>query len=134
MPNIKQKDGRSPTCGDARQSGGMVRWRAASCRARSMPSTRFMSRCLLNGYHSCKEANILNTESEAHRENNLSIIILLCVVHKVQDIATNMNQKRGHLVPVRFAWVSKNSPRSRACQAGPGPPGQSSTKTGQRDR
>jgi hypothetical protein len=97
----------------------MERWRAASSRARSMPSTRSRSRYLHNGYHSCKEANILNTESEAQRGNILSIAILLRVVHKVQDIAANMNQKRRRLIPVWFAWVSRNSPRSRACQAGP---------------
>jgi hypothetical protein len=119
MPNIKQKDERAPRSGDSRQTGSMERWRAASSSARSMSSTRSRSRCLHNGYHSCKDANILNTESEARWGNILSITILLRVVHKVQDIAANMNQKRRRLVPVWFAWVSKNSPRSRACQAGP---------------
>jgi hypothetical protein len=97
----------------------MVRWRAASCRACIMLSTRSLSRCLHNGYHNCKEANILNTESEARRGKTLSITILLRVVYKVQDIVANMNQKRRCLVPVWFPWVSRNSPRSRACHAGP---------------
>jgi hypothetical protein len=118
-PNIKQKDERAPRSGHVRQTGGMERRRAASSSARSISSTRSRSRCLHNGYHSCKEANILKTESEARRGKILSITILLRVVHKVQDIAANMNQKRWRLVPVRFAWVSRNSPRSQACHAGP---------------
>jgi hypothetical protein len=61
----------------------------------------------------------LNTESEARRGKTFSITILLRVIHKDQDIAANMNQKRRRLVPVRFAWVSRNSPRSQACHAGP---------------
>jgi hypothetical protein len=103
VPNIKQKRRAIPRCGDTRQSEGMVRWRAASCRAHSMQSTRAMSRCLHNGYHSCKEANIMNTDSEARRGNTFSITILLRVIHKVQDITANMNQKRQHLIPVWFA-------------------------------
>jgi hypothetical protein len=105
----------------------MVRWRAASCMACSMPFTHSLSRYL-------HKANILNTESEARRGNTFSITIILCIIHRVQDIAVKINKKRRHLIPVWFAWVSRNLPRSRACHAGPGPPGQSSIETGLRDR
>jgi hypothetical protein len=96
-----------------------VRWQAASCKARSMPSTRSMSCCLHNRFHSCKKANILNTESEARWGNTFSKTILFRIVHRVQDITANMNQKRRCLIPVWFAWVSRNFPRSLAYHAGP---------------
>jgi hypothetical protein len=45
--------------------------------------------------------------------------ILLRIVHKVQVIDANTNQKRRLLLPVRFACSSRNSPRSKACHSGP---------------
>ena len=84
-----------------------------------MLSSRPLSRCLESGCHCCKKARNLNMESDACRRNTRSITILLRIVQRVHVIAANTNQKRRHLPPVRFAWVSRNSPRSEACQAGP---------------
>jgi hypothetical protein len=84
-----------------------------------MLSNRSLSRCLQSGYHCYKKAKNLNTESEARLRKICSITILLRIVHKAQDIAANMSQKRRLLPPVRFARTSRNSPRSKACHSGP---------------
>jgi hypothetical protein len=84
-----------------------------------MLSSRSRSRYLHNGYHCCKKAKNLKMELDAHRGRICSITILLRTFQRVQDIATNINQNRRLLLLVRFAWTSRNSPRSRACHSGP---------------
>jgi hypothetical protein len=83
------------------------------------PAGPYPARYWAVGYQCYKMAKNLNTKSDAHLRKIRSMTILLRIVQMVQVITTKTSQKRHVLLPVRFAFVFRNSPRSSTYHSGP---------------